>query len=373
LTSAILSSEQGPFEAYEPQAYSKLLRDQAMASDNLPRNEISREADLVWNQAITASDVWGMRNAQLTVLAPCGTISFMMDCATTGIEPELALVKTKTLAGGGVLELVNPEVARALRNLGFAGDVMPKLDPEQARIFQTSLGANPISWQGHLGMMAAAQPFLSGAISKTINLPHGATVEDVEAVYMEAWKSGLKSVTIYRDGSKGHQPLNIKKVEKKKEAREHLPATREAITHKFVIGGHAGYFTVGLFPDGRPGELFISVSKEGSTLGGALDALGIATSISLQYGVPLLELCDKFEMTRFEPMGFTENPDIRTCHSIIDYIFRFMRIRYLDGKKVEAKPVVSLDNPPCQVCGGITNLVGSCQLCPTCGTSGGCS
>jgi ribonucleoside-diphosphate reductase alpha chain len=374
LTSAILASEKGKFEAYEPGTYTGLLRLQRAASNSLPRNGISEAADLAWDDALEAANLWGMRNAQLTVLAPCGTISFMMDCATTGIEPELALVKTKTLAGGGTLELVNPEVARALRNLGFAGDVMPKLDPEQARIFQTSLGANPISWQGHLGMMAAAQPFLSGAISKTINLPSGATVEDVEAVYMAAWKAGLKSVTIYRDGSKGQQPLNIKKVEKKRETRERLPATRDAITHKFVIGGHAGYFTVGQFPDGRPGELFISVSKEGSTLGGALDALGIATSIALQYGVPLEELCDKFEQTRFEPMGFTENPDIRVCHSIIDYIFRFMRIRYLDGKKVEeVKGVKSLDSAPCHVCGGLTNLVGSCQLCPTCGTSGGCS
>jgi len=193
---------------------------------------------------------------------------------------------------------------------------------------------------------------------------------------MAAWKAGLKSVTIYRDGSKGHQPLNIKKVEKKKEVRERLPATRDAVTHKFVIGGFAGYFTIGLFPDGRPGELLISVSKEGSTLGGALDALGIATSIALQYGVPLEDLCEKFEMTRFEPMGFTENPEIRICHSIIDYIFKFMRMRYLPDtvvKPVEKKVEPSMDQPPCPVCGGLTNLVGSCQLCPTCGTSGGCS
>ena len=377
LTSALLASEKGTFEAYESVRYLQLLRGQRNASNNLPRNAIAEAADLAWDDALEAAGLWGMRNAQLTVLAPCGTISFFMDCATTGIEPELALVKTKTLAGGGTLELVNPEVGRALRSLGFAGDVLPELDPEQARIFQTSLGDNPIRWQAHIGMVAAAQPFLSGAISKTVNLPNGATVEDVEAVYMAAWKAGLKSVTIYRDGSKGMQPLNIKKVEKKRETRERLPATRDAITHKFVIGGHAGYFTVGQFPDGRPGELFISVSKEGSTIGGTLDALGIATSIALQYGVPLEELCEKFEQTRFEPAGFTENPEIRTCFSIVDYIFRFMRLRYLPESVVKSaedkQPVGSLDSPPCAICGNLTNLIGRCQLCPTCGASGGCS
>jgi ribonucleoside-diphosphate reductase alpha chain len=234
-------------------------------------------------------------------------------------------------------------------------------------------------------MMAASQPFLSGGISKTVNLPANSTIEDIQDAYMLGWKLGLKSVAIYRDNSKGSQPLNIKKamVESKQVgSRRKLPDTRESLTHKFTINGHKGYFTVGLYPDGQPGELFISVAKEGSTLGGIFDCFGLATSIGLQYGVPLSEFIDKFTHVRFEPAGFTKNPEIKIAKSIIDYIFRWLAIKFTTPVPNDVNeptvgtldtPEGTLDAPICGQCGTLTTRVGACFLCYGCGTSGGCS
>ena len=300
----------------------------------------------------------GFRNAQATVLAPTGTISFMMDCDTTGIEPEIALVKYKQLAGGGVLKLVNQTVPLSLRTLGYdddqikaivehieaedtiegAADIKDEHLPVFDCAFQPLGGTRSIPWMAHVRMMAAAQPFISGAISKTVNMPKDATVDDVKQAYMEGWRLGLKALAIYRDGSKGAQPLSTKK-KKKEEAektiaaprRERLPDTRQSLTHKFSVAGHEGYITVGLYPDGRPGEIFITMAKEGSTIGGMMDCFGTAMSMSLQYGVPLEVYVQKFSHTRFEPMGHTKNPDVRFAKSIIDYIFRWLGVTFLPG------------------------------------------
>jgi ribonucleoside-diphosphate reductase alpha chain len=329
----------------------------------------------------------GFRNAQLTCLAPTGTISFMMGADTTGIEPELSLVKTKHLVGGGTLRIVNQSVTMALDALGYTKESIPQIieylekegkmpDYITGHVFDTALGDNAIPWQGHVKMMAAAQPFISGAISKTVNLPESATAEDIKEVYFAAWRSGLKSIAIYRDNSKAHQPMSTLKNEPTgiTQTRERLPDTRDSVTHKFSINGQEGYFTVGLYPDGRPGELFLSVSKEGSTIGGLMDCFGIAISIGLQYGVPLSEFVRKFEHTSFEPMGYTDNKDIRIAKSIIDYIFRWLSNRFL---ATSPRPIVSktptLDSPLCTNCGAMTVRAGSCTLCYACGTSGGCS
>lgn len=334
----------------------------------------------------------GFRNAQLTCLAPTGTISFMMGADTTGIEPELSLVKTKQLVGGGTLRIVNQSVTMALDALGYTKESIPQIieylekegkmpDYITGHVFDTALGDNAIPWQGHVKMMAAAQPFISGAISKTVNLPESATAEDIKEVYFSAWRAGLKSIAIYRDNSKAHQPLNATKktpplVVGITQTRERLPDTRDSVTHKFSLSGHEGYFTVGLYPDGRPGELFLSVSKEGSTIGGLMDCFGIAISIGLQYGVPLAEFVRKFEHTSFEPMGYTDNPDIRIAKSIIDYIFRWLSNRFLastTATKAVGVKQPTLDAPLCTNCGAMTVRAGSCTLCYECGTSGGCS
>jgi len=339
------------------------------------------------------------------------TISFMMDCDTTGIEPDIALIKTKNLVGGGIFKLVNQSVEVGLRKLGLSDTAIEKtldylnkhetlvgnetLTADEQRVFATSLGKDVIDWQAHLKMMAAAQPFLSGAISKTVNMPATSTVEDIAGAYFMGWKLGLKSVALYRDGSKTAQPVNIKKDEILIEAagiaakhgkgfRERLPDTRQSITHKFTIGGHDGYFTVGLFPDGRPGELFISVAKEGSTLGGIFDCFGIAVSIALQYGVPLSEFIDKFSHVRFEPMGFTKCAEVRSAKSIVDYIFRWLAQRFapdvslpvtteIEKHDTDLAPIGTLDAPICDNCGELCVRVGTCYLCYSCGSSGGCS
>ena len=350
-------------------------------------NYLKNEARASWNHALEAGRKNGYRNAQVTVLAPTGTIAFLMDCDTTGVEPDIALVKYKLLAGGGMLKIVNRTVPEALRRLGYptreaeaiiahiekfdtiedveenGQTIVSGLKPEHLSVFDCAFkayrGKRSIGYMAHLQMMGASQPFISGAISKTVNLPNEATVQDIRNAYVDAWKMGLKCVAIYRDGSKRSQPLNTKKTNEggnKTEAvtdssrvldleselaklrkqigqpiRRRLPETRAAINHKFDIAGHEGYLTVGLFENHQPGELFITMAKEGSTIGGLMDSVATLTSMALQYGVPLDALVRKFAHQRFEPSGFTKNPEIRNASSIIDYVFRWMAFQFVPG------------------------------------------
>jgi ribonucleoside-diphosphate reductase alpha chain len=376
---------------------------------------LKMEAQKCWDGALAAGRKHGYRNAQVTVLAPTGTIGFLMDCDTTGIEPDIALVKYKLLAGGGMLKIVNQTVKPALLNLGYSARQIEKiishidqfdtiedvteengttvssgLKPEHLPIFdcafKANLGTRSLHFRGHIRMMAAAQPFLSGAISKTVNLPEHATVEDIVNTYVEGWKLGLKAIAIYRDGSKRCAPLNVKKTasmggnsdtaiadldavlnektaiesrigelegvitELRKKVdepvRRRMPDTRVAINHKFEIAGHKGYLTVGMFEDGSPGEIFIQMNKEGSTIGGLMDTVATLTSISLQYGVPLDSLVRKFAYQRFEPSGFTKNPDIRNATSITDYIFRWLGCQFIKGYKEATSPNKGQDDLP---------------------------
>ncbi len=368
LTSCELAEAVGTFDGYEENS-EPFLRVMQMHSDAvdtiLPEcpESLTDAARKVWDRVLKAGRVHGFRNAQATVLAPTGTISFMMDCDTTGIEPDIALVKYKQLAGGGSLKMVNQTVALALETLSYdtneiasilnfidredtiegANDLRAEHLPIFDCAFTPRNGTRSIPWQAHVTMMAAAQPFLSGAISKTVNMPRDTTVEEIGQAYVDGWKLGLKALAIYRDGSKSSQPLNTSteadKTKDKQAAlagkprRERLPDTRNSITHKFSVSGHEGYITVGLFDDGRPGELFITMAKEGSTIGGLMDAFGTAISMSLQYGVPLEDYVRKFSHMRFEPQGHTKNPDIRIAKSLIDYIFRWMGITFLPGYK----------------------------------------
>ncbi len=393
----------------------------------------------VWDEALQLGEQFGYRNAQVTVLAPTGTIGFMMDCDTTGIEPDIALIKYKKLVGGGMLKIVNQTVPFALQKLGYRSTEIeaiisyldkndtiegaPGLKDEHFDVFDCAFkpakGHRSIHYMGHIKMMGAAQPFLSGAISKTVNLPHDCTVEDIEMAYMESWRAGLKAVAVYRDGCKRSQPLNTK-LDKKAEvaavaapqvvveriARKRLADERRALTHKFSIAGHEGYLTVGMYEDGSPGELFITMAKEGSTVSGLMDAFATAVSLSLQYGVPLKVLADKFAHTRFEPSGFTNNPDLPIAKSLTDYIFRWLALKFLPAEgatesmmEVEARKVASsatprvsppvsapaassgmqsaflnqADAPPCPVCGTITVRNGACYKCHNCGATTGCS
>jgi ribonucleoside-diphosphate reductase alpha chain len=382
LTSAELAKSLGPFEKFDRSSMLEVLQKHAKC------NPQTVGISALWDKVLACNC---FRNSQVTLCAPTGTISFLMDCDTTGIEPELALVKTKTLVGGGIIKMVNKSVEAGLRALGYediaVNEVLhylqenetlvgcPTMPDYHLKVFATSLGDNQIPWQAHLKMMAAAQPFLSGGISKTINMPTDSTIEDIQDAYMMGWKLGLKSMAIYRDGSKGYQPLNIKKELLPTSIRNRLPDTRESITHKFTIDGHKGYFTVGLYPNGQPGEIFISVAKEGSTLGGIFDCFGLATSIGLQYGVPLSEFIDKFTHVRFEPMGFTKNKDIKIAKSIVDYIFRWLANHFTTNIPVDVNSpsVGTLDAPICDNCGQLCVRVGSCYLCYACGSSGGCS
>ncbi|MGA2070413.1 MAG: vitamin B12-dependent ribonucleotide reductase [Sedimentisphaerales bacterium] len=314
----------------------------------------------VWDEAFDAGSKSGFRNAQVTVLAPTGTIGFLMDCATTGIEPDIALVKYKLLAGGGMLKLVNQTVPMALERLGYSADEIKtitdfidehetiegaeKLNPEHLSIFDCAFkprnGKRYIHYLAHIKMMAAVQPFITGAISKTINMPKEATTEEIASAYMQGWKLGLKAIAIYRDGSKMLQPVSTKKHRGKdktqtavaaKPFRHRLPDTRHSITHKFSVANHEGYLTVGLYEDGQPGELFITMAKEGSTVGGLMDVIGTCTSMALQYGVPLITLVDKFRHARFEPAGMTSNRDIPFAKSLIDYIFCWLGCQFIPG------------------------------------------
>src|ERR1700722_14132451 len=328
-----------------------------------------------WDEALAHGEKFGYRNSQVTVLAPTGTIGFMMDCDTTGVEPDLALVKYKKLVGGGMIKIVNQTVPTALFKLGYDHDQAnaivsyidatgtiegaPHIKDDHLAVFDCSFkpakGTRSIAYMGHLRMMAAAQPFISGAISKTVNLPENASVEDIMEAYLQAWKLGLKAVAVYRDGCKKSQPLSAagtKTANSSKDdsrtasapqednlnappraVRHKLQEERASITHKFNIGGHEGYITVGLYPDGEPGELFITMAKEGSTVSGLMDSFALATSIALQHGVPLKLLCEKFAHTRFEPSGWTSNPDIGFAKSIMDYIFRWLQLRFLTGQQ----------------------------------------
>ena len=313
------------------------------------------------DQAFDAGSKVGFRNAQATVLAPTGTIGFMMDCDTTGIEPDIALVKYKLLAGGGMLKLVNKTVPMALERLGCSADEVKsicdyidenetiegakELHPDHLPVFDCAFkprnGKRYINYMAHLKMMAAVQPFISGAISKTINMPKESTTEDIALAYIEGWKLGLKAVAIYRDGSKKLQPVSTKRHKEAKAAaeaspparpfRRRLPDTRHSITHKFSVSGHEGYLTVGLYEDDQPGELFITMAKEGSTVGGLMDVIGTCTSMALQYGVPLITLVDKFRHARFEPSGMTSNRDIPFAKSLIDYIFCWLGCQFIPG------------------------------------------
>jgi len=363
LTSTELAAAVGPFDEFEknrePMLHVMEMHWEKVEEIGACPKYLSDTARDVWDAVLTHGKRHGFRNAQATVLAPTGTISFMMDCDTTGIEPDIALVKYKQLAGGGMLKIVNQTVPSALKTLGYDDaqiasivafidkhdtiEGAAELQPEHLPVFDCAFpphnGKRSIPWRAHIQMMAAAQPFISGAISKTVNMPKDSTPEDIANAYTEGWRLGLKALAIYRDGSKEVQPLMTKsKSDKAAEKpvvgaprRERLPDTRRSITHKFNVSGHEGYITVGLYPDGRPGELFITMAKEGSTVGGLMDCFGTAVSMSLQYGVPLEVYVNKFSHTRFEPMGFTKNPDIRIAKSIVDYIFRWLGIQFMPG------------------------------------------
>jgi ribonucleoside-diphosphate reductase alpha chain len=379
LASSELAEAVGPFEEYEKNR-EPFLRVMQMHRDAV--EEINAEcpdylcdaAARVWDEVLAAGRVHGFRNAQATVLAPTGTISFMMDCDTTGIEPDIALVKYKQLAGGGMLKIVNQTVPLALKTIGYdepqIGSILsyidehdtiegsPDIKDEHLAVFDCAFtprnGQRSIAWQAHVLMMAAAQPFLSGAISKTVNMPRETTPEDIAKAYFDGWKLNLKALAIYRDGSKESQPLATSSEGQRaaaaaaavhKPRRERLEDTRKSITHKFSVSGHEGYITVGLYPDGRPGELFITMAKEGSTIGGLMDAFGTAVSMSLQYGVPLEDYVRKFSHMRFEPQGYTKNPDIRIAKSLIDYIFRWLGMTFLPGYKEASMGVLPPAEP----------------------------
>jgi ribonucleoside-diphosphate reductase alpha chain len=373
----------------------------------------------VWDEAYTLGVQHGYRNSQVTVLAPTGTIGFMMDCDTTGIEPDIALVKYKKLVGGGLMKIVNQSVPRVLRKLGYTetevGAIMkhvdeketiegaPGLRDEHVPIFDCAFppdaGKRSIHYMGHIRMMAAVQPFLSGAISKTVNMPTDATPDQIQDAYLEAWRLGLKAVAVYRDGCKRSQPVSTSKAQTEqaepRPARRKLPDERQAITHKFSIAGHEGYITVGMYEDGKPGEIFLVMAKEGSTISGLMDAFATSISMALQYGVPLEALVEKFSHVRFEPSGFTKNPEIPYAKSITDYIFRWLASKFLSSEHQDAVGVQRVDAgrkaptessagsfstyrsqadaPPCHYCGSIMTRNGSCYRCANCGSTSGCS
>ena len=427
LTSARIAGDHGgPFAGYAPNRDSFLgvIAMHRDAAAKLPRNyddtTLRDAAEEVWKDAYAVGEKYGYRNAQTTVIAPTGTIGFMMDCDTTGIEPELALVKYKKLVGGGLIKIVNNTVPEALAELGYkdaqiseivdhvdsTGTIegAPLLRDEHLTVFDTSFepqnGTRSIHYRGHIHMMAAVQPFVSGAISKTINMPQESTVDEIMEAYLESWRLGLKAVAVYRDGSKQAQPLSTveKSAEKVKNTpkpyRRRLPDERASVTHKFSVGGHEGYITVGLFEDGVPGEVFIKMSKEGSTISGLMDSFATAVSLSLQYGVPLKDLVEKFQHVRYEPSGWTNNQEIHYAKSLTDYIFRWIGGRFVSpkyktteaGETTKLRPTEegpqqalefetphSQDAPLCAECGSMMVANGSCYKCENCGSTSGCS
>jgi ribonucleoside-diphosphate reductase alpha chain len=483
LQSSRMAEEIGPFAGYavNREPFLGVISMHRQSLENIsPRNvppNLWDAAKKTWDDCLASGMRYGYRNAQVTVLAPTGTIGFMMDCDTTGVEPDLALVKYKKLVGGGLIKIVNNVVSTALLKLGYseeqAAEIVsyidqhssiegaPHLKPEHLPVFDCSLkpanGKRSIHYMGHVRMMAAVQPFLSGAISKTVNMPEEATVDEIANVYTEGWRLGLKAIAIYRDGSKRVQPLNTSKQKEtgvrsqepeKQESgvrirdsgaespapspqplvpapppsatpkpyRRKLPDERSAVTHKFSVGAHEGYLTVGLYEEGQPGEIFITMAKEGSTVSGLMDSLATAVSLALQYGVPLKVLCDKFSHMRFEPSGWTNNPKIHFAKSITDYIFRWLAYKFLpkDAQPQEEASIASLngteiekaaglasqftqaaggtavssaqmtlpglagithseDAPSCSDCGSIMLRNGSCYRCMNCGSTSGWS
>ena len=464
-TSARTAGRMGPFAGYDENRDAmlnvlRMHRDEAERIDReLVPDALLDAAQRSWGEAVEVGELFGVRNSQSSVLAPTGTIGLMMDCDTTGIEPDLALTKAKKLVGGGTMFIVNQTVPRALRNLGYSDDQVdaivayidehksimgaPGFNPEHLPVFACSMGDNTIDYMGHVKMMAAVQPFLSGAISKTVNMPEEATVADVENLLIESWRLGLKAVALYRDNCKVGQPLSTQKkagedaakqVERivetiivQEPVRQKLPRVRTSKTFSFRVADCHGYVTVGEFEDGRPGEVFLKVAKQGSTLAGIMDAFAISVSHGLQYGVPLRAFVDMFTNMRFEPAGMTDDPEIRFATSLVDYIFRRLAVEYMpfDERRdlgiltinerseptlpgvEEATTVtqVGLDllppedrapshgatpaappAPPtapakrhegevvlCYVCGDIMQRAGSCYACPSCGATSGCS
>jgi ribonucleoside-diphosphate reductase alpha chain len=454
-SSKIARDHGGPFSGYEKnrEPFMRVMRKHRAALKDIDRTQVPKDlmeaARRVWDEVIEMGEQYGFRNAQSTVLAPTGTIGFMMDCDTTGVEPDIALVKYKKLVGGGLMKIVNQTVPMALQKLGYTPtqvkEIVEYIDENETIegaphikdshlpvfdcAFKPARGVRSIHYMGHIKMVGATQPFLSGAISKTVNVPKEATIEEIEQAYLDSWRLGAKAVSIYRDGSKRTQPLNTSKDKdgvargfSSAEAaaaaalpkRRKLPDERQAITHKFDIAGHEGYITVGLYEDGMPGEIFIVMAKEGSTISGFADAFAQAISYALQYGVPLQDLVDKFSHVRFEPSGMTRNPDVRFAKSIVDYIFRWMASKFLSqdaqfraGVNVRegstdapeqlpldvaaaagASPTAVIaqkttssfaamqnqeDAPPCSTCGSIMVRSGSCYKCANCGTTSGCA
>jgi ribonucleoside-diphosphate reductase alpha chain len=442
LQSAKIAGELGPCAGFDlnRKPFLDVMRMHRDSVTRINRNNLPAEmydaAWSIWSAAVDLGVLHGYRNAQASVLAPTGTIGFMMDCDTTGIEPDLALVKYKKLVGGGTIKIVNNTVPPALRKLGYDDPSVkaiveyvnekgtiegaPGLRSEHLPVFDCAFkatnGTRSIHYMGHLKMMGSVQPFVSGAISKTVNLPSSVTVEEIEQAYIEGWRLGLKAVAVYRDGSKRTQPLNTSASEKpakevvveSRPVRRHLPVERHSITHKFSVAGHEGYLTIGMYEDGTPGEIFIVMAKEGSTLSGVMDSFATTCSMALQYGVPLKVLVDKFSHTRFEPSGFTSNPQVPYAKSIMDYIFRYLASKFLPaeearalGVQVEEPPLTLLkvqapptpvsalpaaparkgalvdiedrDAPVCFECGSLMVRNGACYKCLNCGSTSGCS
>ena len=430
----------------------RVMRKHRAAIKDIEKTHVPKDlleaAKTVWDEVIEMGEQHGFRNAQATVLAPTGTIGFMMDCDTTGVEPDIALVKYKKLVGGGLMKIVNQTVPMALNKLGYnqqqIKEIIEYIDENETIegaphikephlpvfdcAFKPTRGMRSIHYMGHIKMMGATQPFLSGAICKTVNVPKEATVEDIEQAYIDSWRIGAKAVSIYRDGSKRTQPLNTSKDKRwwpacRPEAGSSRPAARAAASCRTSVTpsptsstspGHEGYITVGLFEDGTPGELFLVMAKEGSTIWGFADAFAQAISYALQYGVPLQDLVDKFSHVRFEPSGMTKNPDVRFAKSIVDYIFRWMATKFLSpeaqfraGVNVREEMVTTPeqlpldvaaaagasataaitspkitsfaamqnqeDAPPCSTCGSIMVRSGSCYKCANCGNTSGCA
>ena len=454
-SSRIARDHGGPFAGYETnrEPFLRVMRKHRdsmrdVNARNVP-TDLYAAAKTSWDEAVELGEQHGYRNAQATVLAPTGTIGFMMDCDTTGVEPDIALVKYKKLVGGGMMKIVNQTVPMALRKLGYTQPQVdaiinhidqhetiegaPELKDAHLPVFDCAFkaakGQRSIQYMGHIKMMGATQPFISGAISKTVNVPKDATVDDIMQAYVQSWKIGAKAISIYRDGSKRTQPLNTSKSSPSdtvsqaaaalvtQPIRRKLPDERHALTHKFDIQGHEGYITVGLFEDGQPGEIFLVMAKEGSTISGFADAFAQAISYALQYGVPLASLVDKFSHVRFEPSGMTRNPEIRFAKSIVDYIFRWLASKFLspeaqfhagvNGRDLDeikaasaaapaataaAAPAASApapvtaatatpfstiqnqeDAPPCSTCGSIMIRSGACYKCMNCGNTSGCA